>query len=119
MTRKFLLVDDSRVSRMMLKAMLLDQHPDCEVDEAANAEEARARVAAFSYDLISIDFNMPGDNGLVLAEELKQSGCAAHLALLTANIQESIRQRADALGVRFIKKPISSTSISALLGLLD
>ena len=43
----------------------------------------------------------------------------AALALLTANVQEAIQQRAAGLGVRFFRKPIGEAVIGDILKLLD
>ena len=41
------------------------------------------------------------------------------LALLTANVQESIQRRAAELGVHFFRKPITESVVASILGLLD
>ncbi len=43
------------------------------VTEAANVSEARTRIAAAAPDLILLDINMPGGDGLSLAGELRRT----------------------------------------------
>jgi two-component system LytT family response regulator len=59
-----LLIDDERLARNELRR-LLAKHPEVAViGEAANADEARARVAGLRPDLLFLDIQMPGDDGL-------------------------------------------------------
>ncbi|MRR51523.1 MAG: response regulator [Rhodocyclaceae bacterium] len=115
-----LIIDDSRVARMLLRAFVLERRPEMVVLEAANADEALARAAETpDIDLVSIDYSMPGVDGLQLAEQLQPLLPGARKVLMTANIQESIRSRAGALGIDFVAKPITEVSVDAMLALLD
>lgn len=108
-----LVVDDSQVSRMMIKAIVNDAMPNWEVLEAANAEQAvqQAEKNATGLDYISLDMNMPGVDGLSIVPQLKELCPEAQIALLTANIQDSVRDKATELGVQFIAKPITEDKI--------
>jgi len=68
---KALLVDDERLARNELRR-LLAQHPDIAIiGDAANADEARARIAELRPDLLFLDIQMPGDDGFALLESLE------------------------------------------------
>lgn len=119
MSNTLLIVDDSRIARMMLRAFALERRPDLLVIEAASTDEALIQAAGHpEIDLVSIDYNMPGRDGMELAEALQTVLPGASKALLTANIQDSIRAKAEALGLFFIAKPITQASTDALLALL-
>lgn len=118
MSKRILVVDDSRVSRMMVKALVQDKHGDWVVDEAANGDEARTKVGEAAYDLVTLDFNMPGMDGLTLAAKLRLAGCMAPLALMTANVQDAIRDKSQAMGVHFIKKPVTPTTVAEVMALI-
>src|SRR5437870_4186176 len=65
-----LLVDDERLARDELRR-LLHLHPDITVvGEAANADEAQARLSALPVDLLFLDIKMPGATGFDLLERL-------------------------------------------------
>jgi len=119
MSKRVLVLDDSRVSRMMIRAIVLDKHPDWTVEEAGNGDEALAKTQANSYDLITIDYNMPGMDGLEFATRVRAQGSSAQLALLTANIQDAIRDKAASLAVQFVKKPVTPLSVAEAMALID
>ncbi|WP_198264986.1 response regulator [sulfur-oxidizing endosymbiont of Gigantopelta aegis] len=110
-----LIVDDSLVSRMMIKKGLQALCPQWQLSEAKNADEALEQTKEHIFDLFSIDFNMPGMDGLELMAELNQNFPEAPKALLTANIQDSIQEKTTALNGRCINKPITEKSIEQLV----
>jgi len=69
--RKVLIVEDSVSFRQLLKETLLSRFPTMEVQEAGDGGEALKRVAAFSPDLVVVDIQLPGKNGLDLTKRLK------------------------------------------------
>ncbi|MBS0347534.1 MAG: response regulator [Proteobacteria bacterium] len=114
-----LLVDDSRASRMLCASVMRSLRPDLTLLEAGNGEAALELLTTTRPDLAVLDMNMPGISGLDLAEKIRTTHPDLTLALLTANVQESIQRRAAGLGVRFFRKPIGETVISDILQLLD
>ncbi|MEO7495270.1 MAG: response regulator [Massilia sp.] len=118
-TKTVLVVDDSRVSRMMSRQFILSKQPDWQVEEAATGEEALEKVRAVSPVLILIDVNMPGMGGLAAAELLRAACPDAHITLVTANVQNATRSRATTLGIGFMEKPMTETRIHALIGALE
>jgi DNA-binding NarL/FixJ family response regulator len=116
---KFLIIDDSRVSRMKIRAMLQERLPDSTFLEAGTGEEGLDLARAEHPSLITIDINMPGMGGLAAAERLRIVSPDSKLVLLSANIQDSVRQRAENLAISFVEKPINEATINKILTLLD
>jgi len=114
-SKTVLIIDDSKVSRMMIKAIIKDLHPQWTLLEAGNADEALEVNAANQINYYSVDLNMPGKDGLELISLLKENNPDATYALLTANIQEHIRETAGSLGAYCINKPITEASIGKML----
>ena len=111
-----LIVDDSRVSRMMISAIVKDQHPDWPIIEASNGEEALSKAASSGdIHLMILDYNMPGMDGLSLAKSLRASHPESFISLLTANVQNSTRDKAKDLGVFFAPKPITEERIVEIM----
>ncbi len=82
MARKILVVDDEEYMRMLISEELTDSGYD--VDEAENGEDALRKFQERSYDLVTIDIEMPGMNGLELAGKLREIKKDVKLVLLTA-----------------------------------
>jgi len=113
-----LVVDDSRVSRMMIKAIIKDQHSDWTIIEADCGDNALEVSEGHTLDLCIIDYNMPGMDGLELATKLKETYPYTPMSLLTANVQESTQNKAEAIGVVFTKKPITDERVTSILNLV-
>lgn len=114
-----LVVDDSKVSRMMIKAIIKDQRSDWEIIEANCGDNALEVSEGKKLDLCIIDYNMPGMDGLELAKKLKESYPDTPMSLLTANVQESTQNKAEAIGVVFTKKPITDERVTSILDLVS
>jgi CheY-like chemotaxis protein len=117
--KQILIVDDSRVSRLMARQYILSMHADWIIEEAASGEEALQKIDAFTPALVLIDVNMPGMGGVAAAEQLRQRLPQAHISLLTANVQTATRSRAAEIGVGFMEKPITEARIAQLIAPLE
>lgn len=117
--KTILVVDDSRVSRMMSRQFILGMHPDWRIEEAASAEDALLKLDTIAPDLIVLDINMPGMGGLAAVEKLREKRPSARICLMTANVQDATRNKARALGVDFAAKPITETSIHQIIAALE
>jgi len=117
MSKKVLIVDDSMVSRMMIKEIIMSQHSDWECIQAASAEKAIEACRNSQFDFITLDLSMPGKSGLDAAPEIIEVQERAKIALLTANIQTAVKEKADRIGLTFLTKPINSDEILDFVGL--
>jgi CheY-like chemotaxis protein len=115
-TYKVLIVDDSKLARMSVVKALSALHPDWPRLEAANADEALMQIERERPDIVLLDFNMPGKDGLAFAAELGQRGSRMIVAVISANRQVEVIKRAEATGATFLAKPLSE---QALAGFLD
>lgn len=111
---KILVVDDSRLARMAAGKALAGLYPAWTRLEAANAEDA-IRLAP-EADLALLDFNMPGRDGLKLAEQLRDNWPTMPMAIVSANSQREIVDRARALDVAFLAKPLMEDALRTFLG---
>lgn len=110
-----LIVDDSRLARNMVASVITSLRPDWTIVAAASGEEALEVIADAAPVAAIVDYNMPGMDGIVLAERLKERFVGLPIGLLTANVQDSLKKKAEAIEVRFIAKPITSDKIREFL----
>lgn len=116
MSKTILVVDDSLVSRMMIKAIIQSHVQEVKIIEAGSGAQALDKVEADQdIDIAFIDFNMPGMTGLELISMLAEKLTIPKVALLTANIQNEIRDQALAAGVTFLNKPINEEVVATFL----
>ncbi|WDE11455.1 response regulator transcription factor [Thalassomonas haliotis] len=108
-----LIVDDSRLARMVIKRYTLSIHPHWNVIEASSGEEALEKSQDEDIAWMTIDYNMPGMDGLTLIEKLRQRFPQAEIALITANIQNDVKNQANDLAIDFIQKPVTKEKIRA------
>lgn len=113
--KKVLIVDDSRVSRLISSSILKKLRPEIEIIEAADGSAALSIANGTQFDMGIFDLNMPGMDGLELAQAIKSKQPDTRIALLTANVQDSIKERAEAMGVSFFRKPITEKVITEIL----
>jgi CheY-like chemotaxis protein len=110
-----MVVDDSKLARIVAGKTIAALQPDWERVEASNAEEALALVAAREIDVTLIDYNMPGKNGLELATELRALRPAMPIAVVTANVQDEVIARARAVSATFVSKPVTEDALRGFL----
>lgn len=113
--RTLLIVDDSRVSRMMIRALVLAQHPNWIIIEAASGNEALELVDRDTPNYCTMDINMPGLLGTDAAEQILVKYPSICIAIFSANIQDSHQTRAATLGARFVAKPVTEKSVARAL----
>jgi CheY-like chemotaxis protein len=114
-TYKVLIVDDSKLARMSVVKALSALHPDWPRLEAANADEALLQIDQHRPDIVLLDFNMPGKDGLAFAAELRQHSSRMSVAVISANRQVEVIQRAEATGAKFLAKPLTEQALAEFL----
>jgi len=111
-----LIVDDSLISRMFMRKAVGKRLPDATVSEAANGHDALTSTEGKVIDIALLDLNMPGGiNGLALAKMLTDKRPDIKIALVTANVQSAVKEKASQIGVEFIAKPITEEKIGEFI----
>ena len=112
---KVLVVDDSATSRNILQDIL--ESFSFEVTLAASGEEGLAEIQKADtnqpYELVLMDWKMPGLDGLKASERIKNQQTLSQIPaiiLVTAYGREEIMQQAEQIGLDgFLIKPIGSS----------
>lgn len=103
--KRILIVDDSSVARLIIRSTI-PKDKEYIIDNAANCDEALERAKENLPDLVLCDYNMPGKNGVEVCKAFKEAGLIAPFILVTANLQQTVRDSASKAGfVGTIKKP--------------
>jgi CheY-like chemotaxis protein len=109
-----LLVEDHPMNRKLLRDILEFQF---KVVEAASAEAARAYLAPHTPDLILMDIQLPGMDGLTFVRELKANPNTAEIPIIAVSAHAMTRDidQARAAGcVDYITKPITDDPLVLL-----
>jgi DNA-binding NarL/FixJ family response regulator len=113
---RVLVVDDQSNVRTGLK-MLLALEPDMHVvGEAQSGVEAIASALTRQADVIVMDYEMPGLNGIETVEALRRNGIDAAVVLLSLHDDIAIRTRAAIAGAHnFVTKHESAARLTAAI----
>lgn len=108
---RVLVVDDEATIRDILRRYL--QADGFEVIEAADGEEALARFAAASPDVVVLDVLMPGLDGIEVLRRLRTSS-QVYVILLTAKAEEVDKLVGLSVGADdYVTKPFSPREVVA------
>jgi DNA-binding NarL/FixJ family response regulator len=89
---RILVVDDHAVVRRGLRQILADE-PDVEVYEATDTHEAMGLARARALDLVVLDLDLPGKNGLDLLKELKEERPRLPVLILSIHTEDQFALR--------------------------
>jgi len=124
--RRVLVVDDNETARSVLTSLL--EAMSFVVDEAASGRAAidavdRSEVQAQPYDIVFLDWQMPGMDGIETARQLRARPLTRtpHLVMVTAYGREEVIKAAEEAGLEDVLiKPISASmlfdSVTSVLG---
>ena len=113
---RILLADDEHLIRGAVAA-LLGLEPDLRVvAEVGRGDEVADAVERHDPDVAVLDIDMPGADGLTVAEHLRDAGVRCAVCILTSLGRPGYLRRAMAAGVRgFIAKDASAEELSAAI----
>ncbi len=97
MTR-ILVADDHFLVRKGLRQLLEENIPHVSVDEAEDAISVLAGAGKIDYDLVILDYSMPGRDGLDLVRDLKDAHPRMHVLILSILPEDQYALRAFKLG---------------------
>lgn len=100
---RVVVVDDSIIARkILIDGLSADPHLDV-VGYAINAIDARRKIATLQPDVLTLDIEMPGQNGLDFLKELNQRSPLP--VVLCSSINLRVFDALSAGAVDFVRKP--------------
>jgi phosphoserine phosphatase RsbU/P len=114
LTRSILVVDDDPTLRKIMQVILYRQ--GYEVVTAQNGSEALTLVEQRTFDLILLDWMMPGINGLETCRRLRKISSADDIPIILVTARESFSDKTLAFSVGcadYITKPINAVELQA------
>jgi DNA-binding NarL/FixJ family response regulator len=119
---KVLIVEDSEVVTKRLRSMLKEMAEVSIVGEAMNATEAFAIHGVMHPDVVLLDINLPGMNGVDVLKEIKKLNGNTTVMMLTNYSDLHHRKRCKEAGadyffdksIEFEKVPDTLTHINSL-----
>lgn len=115
--KNILLVEDNAVNRRLAGFILRSQ--GYQVSEATSAQEAFEMLKTERPDLIVMDIQLPGKDGLEITKELKGQPETADIPVIavTSYAMKGDREKALAAGCSgYVTKPIDKTIFLAEIG---
>lgn len=111
---RILIIDDEEGIREGLRTLL--QAEGLAVETAINAEDGQRRIAQRNYDVVLLDLNLPGEDGLSVLASLRRGVPPADVIILTgygtvSNTVEAMRKGATDV----IEKPFTQDRILAVI----
>jgi two-component system, NarL family, invasion response regulator UvrY len=98
-TKRFLVADDHSIVRTGLKTLLKDLQPLAQLDEAADGDLVAELVKKNDYDMVVMDFNMPGTDAMTLISNLLAYREKIRILVFSMNSEKLYARRLLKLGV--------------------
>lgn len=113
---RVLIVDDSSTMRSIVRKILGASRFPLLVQDVDNGAAALAYVRSGGIDVVFLDYNMPGLDGLATLAELKRARPDVVVALMTSVPDTAVAQRALGAGAAaFLKKPFYPADVDAVM----
>lgn len=98
--KNILVVDDNRINQIVTKKILENYGMECDIAE--DGDIAIKKLKTEIFDLVLMDINMPGKNGIETTKEIRKFDKSTPIVALTAIEVEEMRNRIEASGMNDI-----------------
>jgi len=113
-SKRILLVEDNRINQQA--GLMTLESLGASVDIASNGFESIRMLEHFPYDIVLMDINMPGINGMDACKRIREMGISVPIVALTANAMKGDRERFLDVGMDgFLSKPLMRDSLTETL----
>ncbi|HVX92070.1 MAG TPA: response regulator [Xanthobacteraceae bacterium] len=113
---KTLIVDDTSTIRRIIRRVLERSIFRLAIEEAADGESALAHIGDGGFDLVFLDCNMPGLDGIATLEAIRSREPHVKVIMISAeHSDERMRQVLDRGACAFLAKPFFAADIDRAL----
>jgi len=113
---RVLVVDDSTTMRSIVRKILGSCRFPLEIAEAREGIDALKQIGAGKFDLVFLDYNMPGLNGFEMLSQIKRQHPRIGVVVMTSAQDDFLAERVRGAGAAaFLKKPFYQADIDAML----
>ena len=95
---RVLLIDDHAIVRRGLRQVFDDEFSELEIGEAENSREALEKLTERDWDIVLLDINIPGRDGLDVLAEIKRLHPRTPVLVVSAYPEEEFAIRSLKLG---------------------
>ena len=114
--QRILLVDDDRFMRMYLRRGLRNLEDKYDIETVSGGPEALSRLAETTFELLVTDYEMPGMNGLELAQQVREQAFDTRIVLMSAHKERDFRSLVGKVEYDgYIEKPSEIIHLSSLI----
>ena len=106
-----LIVDDNKMFRQVFRSYLINHFRTVTIKEAESAETALEKIANSPPNLIFMDIQLPGENGLSLTKKIKRLYPQTVVIMCTDFDSNEYRLAADRVGADYF---VSKSAINIL-----
>ncbi|MBY0551996.1 MAG: response regulator transcription factor [Candidatus Obscuribacterales bacterium] len=109
---KLLLVEDDPQSAKLVKDWL--QHQGYQMEIASDGDEALHYLKSYVYDLVLLDWELPGMSGLEVLKEFRSAGKSTPVLFLTGMTSTAFKESGLDMGADdYLTKPVDLRELSA------
>jgi CheY-like chemotaxis protein len=112
---RVLVVDDSSTMRSIVRKILGATRFAFDVSDAAEGPAAVKLAREREFDIVFLDYNMPGFNGLETLAEFKREKRRMTIVVMSSAQDATLAERVRLQGAAFVKKPFFPADIEAVL----
>jgi len=114
---RILIADDHAVVRQGLKQILAEAFKRASFGEAENSQQALERVRKEHWDIVILDLTMPGQSGLEVLKDIKQSHPSLPVLMLSMHPEDQFAVRMLKTGAAgYLTKDSSPTELVKAVG---
>jgi len=113
---RVMIVDDSSTMRSIVRKILMASHFAMEVVEVDEGQAALEQLRSGIFDMVFLDYSMPGLGGIEILMEIKQINSRVGVVLMTSTDDEVMSGVARGAGaLALLKKPFYPADIDTVL----